>query len=146
MWIPAEEYTKIKKKIPIPCVDLIVKNEKGEVLLLKRKNEPAKNEWWFPGGRILFGESRKDAAIRKLNEECGIISESPAEWKTLDIFLPDNEENYISHGISTFFIFNVLQRVVQLDDQSSEYAWKSCKEWRGYISNAFTKKIFDELA
>lgn len=145
MWIPTEEYTKIKKSFPIPCVDLIVKNEKGEILLIKRKNEPAKNEWWFPGGRIMFGETRKDAAIRKLKEECGIIANSPVEWKTFDVFLQDNEEHYTSHATSTFFIFNVHQSQVKLDAQSSGFAWKISKEWSGGTSNEFLKEILEAL-
>jgi colanic acid biosynthesis protein WcaH len=146
MFIPAEEYNKIKKIFPLPCVDLIVKNERQEILLVKRKNEPAKGVWWFPGGRVMFGEYRNEAAIRKLKEECGIEAENPMEWKTFDVFLQDNEEHYNSHAISTFFMFDVLHSQVLLDGQNSEYAWKSSKEWSGVISSKFMKKIFEELA
>lgn len=37
-----------------------------------RENQPEQGKWWFPGGRIHFGESRLDAARRKVKEECGL--------------------------------------------------------------------------
>jgi colanic acid biosynthesis protein WcaH len=44
----------------------------GECLLLKRKNEPAKGQYWFPGGRIYKMETIKDAALRKAKEEVNL--------------------------------------------------------------------------
>jgi ADP-ribose pyrophosphatase YjhB (NUDIX family) len=43
--------------------------------MIERKNRPTKESWWFSGGRILFGELRKDATTRKLKEECVLNSE-----------------------------------------------------------------------
>lgn len=146
MWISSEEYNKIKKILPIPCVDLIIRNEKGEILLIKRKNEPAKGLWWFPGGRVMLGESRKNAAIRKLKEECGIIANQTLEWKSCDIFLYDHEESYNSHGISTLFIFDVTNQSIELDEQSSDYSWKTIDNWIEIISNDFISTTLKELA
>ena len=44
----------------------------GKCLLLKRKNEPAKGQYWFPGGRIYKMETIKDAALRKAKEEVNL--------------------------------------------------------------------------
>ena len=70
--IPLEEYREILEKLAIPCVDVVIENELGEILMIKRDNEPAKNQWWFPGGRIFKRETIKDAAIRKIQEEVGL--------------------------------------------------------------------------
>lgn len=64
-------------KYPHPAVtaDCIVfnkENDKLYVLLIKRKNEPYKNCWAFPGGFINIDESAEDAAIRELKEETGL--------------------------------------------------------------------------
>ena len=71
MFIPQEEYTKILSMIPVSCVDLIILFN-GECLLLKRKNEPAKGQYWFPGGRIYKMETIKEAALRKAREEVNL--------------------------------------------------------------------------
>ena len=64
-------------KYPHPAVtaDCIVFNQEEDmisVLLIKRKNEPFKDCWAFPGGFINIDESAEDAAIRELKEETGL--------------------------------------------------------------------------
>jgi len=57
--------------MPLCCVDMVVKND-NKFLLVKRKDPPAENKWWFPGGRLFLNESLISAAKRKLREELGI--------------------------------------------------------------------------
>ncbi|KMK77023.1 NUDIX hydrolase [Alkalihalobacillus pseudalcaliphilus] len=45
-----------------------VKNEKGQILLHKRKDN---KKWSFPGGAIELGESAEEAALREIQEETG---------------------------------------------------------------------------
>ena len=71
MHIPKLEYKTILANMPIVCVDLIIINN-GKFLLLKRNNEPAKGEFWFPGGRILKLETIKSAALRKAKLEVNL--------------------------------------------------------------------------
>ncbi len=63
--------------MPAVTVDCIIyrKNEQNfhEVLLIKRGNEPFKNQWALPGGFIEIDEELEDAAKRELFEETGII-------------------------------------------------------------------------
>lgn len=37
-----------------------------------RDNEPAKDQWWLPGGRVLKGETLAECAVRKAWEEVGL--------------------------------------------------------------------------
>lgn len=141
MWIPEKKYQSIIKLIPIPCVDLLVVNEEKKILLIKRKNEPAKDQWWFPGGRVNFSESRHNAAIRKLKEECGIIPKTVIELNTYDLFLPINDGSEISHAITTVYKINVDQSSVILDLQSSEYSWEGSLYWISKVENVFLKNV-----
>src|SRR5687768_7195207 len=59
MHIPEGLYTEIVKRLPIVCVDVIVRSQ-GRVMLVRRKNEPLSGEWWVPGGRVKHGESAAD--------------------------------------------------------------------------------------
>ena len=72
MFIKETLYRDIIQSIPILCVDIIIKNEKGQFLLIKRSNQPLKGEYWLVGGRINHGENARDAARRKLIEEANI--------------------------------------------------------------------------
>jgi colanic acid biosynthesis protein WcaH len=68
MHIPKKEYQYILEHLPILCVDCVITHNK-KCLLLKRNNQPAKGQWWFPGGRVNKNELIKLAAIRKSLEE-----------------------------------------------------------------------------
>jgi len=57
---------------PLPVVSIILSNEKGELLLVKRAEEPAKGMWCFPIGFAECGESIEEAALRELKEESGV--------------------------------------------------------------------------
>jgi ADP-ribose pyrophosphatase YjhB (NUDIX family) len=70
-YIPEDEYAKILAWLPILCVDCLISHE-GKCLLLRRTNEPAKGQYWFPGGRICKNETIRDAALRKVREEVGL--------------------------------------------------------------------------
>jgi colanic acid biosynthesis protein WcaH len=71
-FINQELYDKILENIPIICVDGVITNNENKILFTRRENEPAKGEWWFPGGRLLKNESLKDAIIRKVKEETNL--------------------------------------------------------------------------
>lgn len=45
---------------------------KLKILLIKRKNEPFKNKWAFPGGFVDINETLEKAASRELKEETGL--------------------------------------------------------------------------
>ncbi|HBG48144.1 MAG TPA: NUDIX hydrolase [Cyanobacteria bacterium UBA9971] len=67
----AKEY-----KNPALTTDIILFSCDGEkdlkVLLIKRKYEPFKDKWAFPGGFVEYDEELETAAHRELEEETGI--------------------------------------------------------------------------
>ncbi|MDD2563382.1 MAG: NUDIX domain-containing protein [Salinivirgaceae bacterium] len=52
---------------PIDAAGGIVYNELGELMVIERLNK-----WDLPKGKIEMGENPKEAAIREVEEECGI--------------------------------------------------------------------------
>ena len=54
--IPESIFIEIKNNVPLSCVDIILKNDKNEFLLVKRSIEPYKNKWCLPGGIVKRGE------------------------------------------------------------------------------------------
>ncbi len=46
-----------------------------EILLIKRLNDPFRDHWAFPAGKVDIDETIKDGALRELREETGIILE-----------------------------------------------------------------------
>lgn len=122
--IPLDKYADILKDLPIFCVDIIIKNNQEEYLLIKRNNEPKKGEWWVIGGRVLKGETAKKAAIRKVKQETGL---QVRKIELIGFFELVNGENpfglpFNYHAVSVVYIAVTDEyQQVNLDDQSSEF-------------------------
>jgi ADP-ribose pyrophosphatase YjhB (NUDIX family) len=56
----------------VPSVNVIVTNDAGQILLIKRSDN---DNWAVPGGAVDLGESVTDAAVRETKEETGIDCE-----------------------------------------------------------------------
>jgi colanic acid biosynthesis protein WcaH len=129
MLIPQNEYHRILEQMPIVCVDIAIFNHKSEVLLVKRRNEPAKNRWWLPGGRVLKGEPRRAAAARKLQEECGLQVEFMAELFTSETIFDDGPEGIPIHSVNTVYFTMIREAQITLDVQSSDFRWQPTHIW-----------------
>ena len=57
---------------PVPCVVLIIENDKDEILLVKRRHPPKAGTWDIPGGFMEPGETAEECAIREIKEELGV--------------------------------------------------------------------------
>ncbi|HTP16432.1 MAG TPA: NUDIX domain-containing protein [Streptosporangiaceae bacterium] len=57
----------------VPCVGAVITDEAGRLLLIKRGHEPGAGLWSLPGGRIEPGETDKQAVVREISEECGLL-------------------------------------------------------------------------
>jgi 8-oxo-dGTP diphosphatase len=83
-----EDCGEVYYENPLPAVSIIVANASGELLLVKRGKEPAKDTWCFPIGFVETGESIEDAAMRELKEEAGIDGKI---LRLLDVFSDSND-------------------------------------------------------
>ena len=66
------EFLDVVKKTPLVAIDLVIQNKCGHIFVGKRVNNPAKNYWFVPGGRILKNELFADTLVRLMREELGI--------------------------------------------------------------------------
>ena len=58
---------------PVPCVDVIILNDRDEILLTKRAVEPHQGRWSIIGGRVEVADNNIEAtAAREVKEEAGL--------------------------------------------------------------------------
>jgi thiamine-phosphate diphosphorylase len=60
---------------PVPATAAVVFNERHELLLVKRGQEPGKGKWCLPGGFQEIGETPEQCMRRELLEETGLVGE-----------------------------------------------------------------------
>ena len=116
-------------------VGLLVINNKGELLLCKRKNI---NSWQFPQGGIDFGESPLKAARRELYEEVGIKKEdvklisSTNEWFKYDVPYEKRKNHFLKKRFKgqkqKWFLFRMMNDVKihfenDPDNEFIDYKW-----------------------
>jgi colanic acid biosynthesis protein WcaH len=120
---------EVVKKAPLVSLDIIVRNSRNQVLLGLRTNEPAKDSWFVPGGRILKNESIAEAFERIGNDELGIsLKYKDADF--LGVFEHSYEENFAQkEGFGTHYIVLAYQintaeaQPKAPDDQHSRLEW-----------------------
>ncbi len=117
--IERDLYKKIIASMPIPCVEAIVSNSNG-ILLMKRNNSPAKGMWWFPGGHIQKGESLDEALHREVKEETNL--EIRIE-RLIGVYNRIFEER---HDVTLVFLCSTRDSEVCINDEHSAFKFFKC--------------------
>lgn len=111
----------------IVSVYALIRNEKGEFLLLRRSENSRTNpgKWDLPGGKVNPDESLKEGVVREVWEETG-ISIAPADVAgQVNFELPEKKV------IAIVFNGGYVIADVKLSDEHMEYSWVSLKEILG---------------
>ncbi|PSP47656.1 ADP-ribose pyrophosphatase, partial [Halobacteriales archaeon QH_1_68_42] len=53
--VPEETFGACLDALPQVCVEVLLERD-GRLLVARRTNEPARGEWFWPGGRLYKGE------------------------------------------------------------------------------------------
>jgi len=111
--LTTEEYMSCMDKTPVACIDIVLFNEdRTQVLLFKRTNEPSQGIYFTPGGCIQKGETFAEAATRKMKEELGITlrSEELTKPRVIEELWPNSAFPNISyHAITIFFGYTLTK-------------------------------------
>lgn len=123
MELDQAHYEQIIRVFPRPCADILILSPTGKIWLMYRANQPYKHQWWFPGGRVHFSETRLQTAVRKLSEECQLGDHlALEELGTHDLFSSVDGRDY--HDIATLFRVEIEEHsVIKTDSQALDSCW-----------------------
>ena len=107
---------------PVPAAIAVVVHE-GRTLLVRRANPPDAGLWGFPGGKIEFGETVKDAAMRELLEETGVVAQAQDVITTLDIVVRDPAGTMRQHYILIVVQCRLISGDPVAGDDALEARW-----------------------
>jgi colanic acid biosynthesis protein WcaH len=122
-----QEFSEGIRLMPLPCVDFVVINEKDEVMVGKRRNKPAQNIYFAPGGRIRKNEPHEEAIKRISKAELGIVvDKKKLGW--LGIYDHIYEENFFgepgfgTHCIAMAWVFQINTEWLDLEAAEIQHA------------------------
>ena len=95
----------------------------GRVMLVRRGKEPAFGKWAFPGGHVELGESARDAALRELFEETGLIAQVDSFLEYVDAIRRDENNDVLTHYVLIVFSGTWLSGEALAGDDASEVRW-----------------------
>ncbi len=106
---------------PMIAVRVILSNENGEILFLKRKNTNyANGKWCLPGGKIEAFQKAEDVCKKEIKEETN-LDISKIKFLFYNDDLPIKNESDM-HFLGLYFTANFSGKIM-LNEESSEFSW-----------------------
>lgn len=112
-------------------VGVVVLNE-GRVLLVKRGAPPSQGKWSLPGGLVQLGESVEAAAVREVEEECGLKVRLLGLVGVVDRIIRDADDRIRYHYVLIDYLAAPEAGVARAGSDAAELRWVSLGELEQY--------------
>ena len=152
MFLSDSLFKQVMAFTPLVSIDLVVRDSRGRVLLGKRKNRPARNTWFVPGGRILKNECLDDAFWRLTQQELGLPTKRK-DARLLDVYEHFYADSVFGDEVDTHYV--VLGYLIDWPDidvqdcpqeQHEAYHWFTLEEAQASPEvHSHTKNYFTTL-
>lgn len=112
---------------PSSATVAFILNEKDELLVVRRKNEPAKGTLDLPGGFVDMDETGEEGVAREVKEETGLDAiEVNYQFSIPNLYL---YSGFMVHTLDMFYIVRVkdLSHIEAMDDAAAYY-WIPLKD------------------
>ena len=131
----------MEKRTPVPAVGVVCLRG-DEVLLIRRGRPPRLGEWSLPGGRLEWGETVADAALRELREETGVEAELLGLIDVVDgLFPAEGPDDVARHYVLIDFAARWLSGEPRAGDDASEAAFHPLAKLDELVDWAETRRV-----
>ncbi len=106
---------------PSSATVALILNEKDELLVVRRKNEPGKGMLDLPGGFVDMGETGEEGVAREVKEETGLKAVAVEyQFSIPNLYL---YSGFLVHTLDMFYVVKVkdLSHVEAMDDAAAYY-------------------------
>ena len=141
-----DKFKTIIQNTPLISIDLIINNDLNQVLLGQRVNEPARNYWFVPGGRVFKDETLENAFKRLTLNEIGIeIPQDKAKF--LGVYEHFYDNNFFNTEFSTHYVVLAyklkIDKLPKVNSQHHQYMWFNIDELlKSKKVHKYTKNYF----
>lgn len=126
--LDSADFKAVVENTPLVLIDLCIVCD-GHLLLGLRNNEPLKDFWFTPGGRILKNEAWARSLKRIAQSELGLEVEGLEHFRLMGVWDHFYKNSAFDENISTHYV-NLPHYIclegrpgLKLDEQHSEMAW-----------------------
>ena len=109
-------------ELPLVGVGAIV-IDGARVLLVKRAHPPIQGQWSIPGGVLEVGEMVREAAVREVREETGLLVEPGELLGVYDRILRNIEQRVQYHYVLIDFLCRPVGGTLQAASDAAEVCW-----------------------
>jgi colanic acid biosynthesis protein WcaH len=103
-FLPLPEFERLVGALPLVSVDLVLLNPRGQILLGKRRNAPARHWWFTPGGRVYKNEPLGSCLQRVVVSELGLQARDVQGAKLMGVWDHFYEDSAFSGEVSTHYV------------------------------------------
>ena len=105
-------------------VRALIKNEKGDILILKRSIHSRSNPglWELPGGKVESGEDFDQALVREIKEETSL---DISLTKAIGVAQQDHPHR---HSVHIIIMVDVDSGELKISDEHEDYKWASLEK------------------
>lgn len=127
-----DEFGQLVRFGPLIAIDLIVRNQNSQILISRRRFEPAMGWYFVPGGRIWKNETIRAAFRRIAQNELG-LDLAIERARFVGIFEHFYSTSRFEPGVGTHYVVlayevQTLSPHIRLDDQHSALEWANDDE------------------
>ena len=131
-WLPEETFFAAIKSLPLVSVDWVILDPQNRLLLGLRRNAPARQRWFTPGGRVRKNEPLESCLQRVAVSELGLQASDVQGARLMGVWDHFYEDSAFSAQVSTHYVNlpHVLRLPHALDinalpsDQHTAWRWQ----------------------
>jgi 8-oxo-dGTP diphosphatase len=134
----------MQTRAPVPAVGVVCLRSVGgvtEVLLIRRGRPPKLGEWSLPGGRLEWGETIRDAALRELGEETGVQAELCGLIEVVDGLFPAEGSEPMRHYVLIDFAARWIAGEPVAGDDAAEAQFHPLERLDDLVDWSETRRI-----
>jgi ADP-ribose pyrophosphatase YjhB (NUDIX family) len=117
---------------PLVGAGAAVFDTQGRVLLVQRGRPPRVGQWGLPGGMLEVGEQLADAAVREVQEECGVAIEIGGIAGVFEPITYDQAGRIEYHYVVIDFWAEHVAGTARAGDDAAGVAWATMDEVESY--------------
>ncbi|HEX3653079.1 MAG TPA: NUDIX hydrolase [Rhizomicrobium sp.] len=126
---------------PVVAVGAVVWRGPERLLLVRRGQAPRLGEWSIPGGRVELGESLREALVREVAEETGLMVAVEGLIDTVDFVERDGDGAVTTHYVLIDFSARWISGEASPASDVTECGWFAPAEALARVSWEETRRI-----